>query len=254
MQNKSSFIVLVFSVWILHSCYHKELQYSFTTSYGGVLSGSSEYYLAELKEFQNPKGISKFPDGGRSKMTKQLFGLYKTDTLANSTILVAKLGNVSGWPSRYSTRMEKNQEYIAIGIINVTTIDSVSGIYLYDLKKNTLQKYSSSSALPSISKYTSQLVYCIENRLIIEDYQTKTTLRSYLLNESPAFVNWKNENEIFLFYSKPFTVDILSLETGKIYKTDLDYITNYDQELNTTQLSKNIQFTQESLKEITKNY
>ena len=239
---------------MVSSCYHKELSYSFFPSYGGVTVGSSQYFLAQAREFQRPKGISTFPDGGMTKDVRCMFGLFKTDTITNSTILVARLGNTIGWPSRYATRITKNDSYIAFGIANVTKADSANGIYLYNLKKGIIERYSNQGALPSLLPQGSLLTYCIVNRLVVEDFSTKTLLYSYLLNFNPIFASWKSENEIYLFLSDPFRVKFLNISTGKITDSDLKYIRNYDQELDITQINKFFKGNTQISKELLDNY
>jgi hypothetical protein len=46
-----------------------------------------------------------------------------------------------------------------------------------------------------------------------------------------VYITWENENETLLFYSDPFRVMTLDLQTGMINSSDLKYIANYDQEL-----------------------
>jgi len=93
--NSKRLIPIIF-LSILYSCYHKELNYSFDTSYGGVVVGSSYYYLANVSEFRRPKSIRKLPDGGIPKGVRHLFGLFKTDSLSSSTVLITRLGDIDG--------------------------------------------------------------------------------------------------------------------------------------------------------------
>lgn len=239
----------------LSSCYHRKLNYSFEPSYGGVISGSTCYYLAQVREFQMPKGISTLPDGGISRDVRQLFGLFKTDTLSNSTVLITRLGNVMGWPSRYSTRLERNNSLIAIGIENITQPDSVSGIYLYNLKSGKLIKYSKEVGLPALSKGSSLIAYCIKNRLVVEDYSTKTKLFSYLLNFVPVFITWENDNEINIYFSDPFRVMVLDINTGRVSESKRKYIKNYDQEIDINKLNRIFKGSVDQPKDILdKNY
>jgi hypothetical protein len=248
------FIIAIVLLTTLNSCFHKELNYSYEPSQGGVISGSSCFYLAQLREFQKPKGISTFPDGGMSRDVRQLFGLFKTDTLTSSTILVTRLGSVVGWPVRYSTRIEKNFYYIAIGIVNINFPDSINGIYLYSIKTGNLEKYSKEGALPSLTESGTLIAYCVKNRLVVDDCPTKTTLFSYLLNYEPVFVKWKNDKEILLFLSNPFRVNVLNISTGKTSETDLNYLKNYDQEIEITQINRILQPTSEKTKTLLDKY
>lgn len=233
---------------MLTSCYYRELHYSFETSHGGVKVDSSYYYLAQVREYRLPKGISRFPDGGVSREIRQLFGLFKTDSIEKTTVLVAKLNDLIGWPVRYSTRLEKNDSYIAIGIINVNLPDTINGIYLFSVKDGSLRKYSGEKSLPSISNQASRIAYCVGNKLVIDDYSSNTTLFSYLLNATPVFISWKNDREILLFYANPFHVKILNLDNGKVSPTDLKYIPNYNQELDATTINRLIRESNPDLK------
>ncbi|GEM_PF-1896410 len=250
MFNIIKNLFVLIALCTLSSCYHRELHYSFDTSYGGVISSSSCYYLANVREFKMPKGISTFPDGGVSKDVRYLFGLFKTDTLTNSTVLVAKLGKVVEWPSRYSTRLDKNSSHIAIGILNVTQADSICGIYLYNLKNNKLQRYSKESALPAFTRNGLLMAYCIKNKLVIDDYSSKNTLFSYLLNFVPEFVTWKSDNEIYLFLSNPFRVKVLNISTGVTTDTRLKFIKNFDQEIDINQINRKIKDSSKESKAI----
>jgi len=254
MLYKKNFFTTIVALCFLSSCYHKELHYSFDASYGGVNAGTSCYYLAQINEFQLPKGISNFSDGRISRDVRQLFGLFKTDTLTNSTILVSRIGGVTGWPSGYSTRLDKKDSYIAIGIVNTTQPDSINGIYLYNIKSSKLEKYSKESAFPSLSQNGSLMVYCIINRLVIDNYSSKTTLFSYLLNFEPVFVTWKSDDELYLFLSNPFSVKVLNISTGKTSDSDLKYIKNLDQEVNVTQINRIFKSEQEQLKILLDKY
>jgi len=238
MFNNSKILAAIIFLSIFYSCYHKELNYSFNSSSGGVVEGTSFYYLANVREFQLPKGIRRCSDGGMSRNIRLLFGLFKTDTLTNSTILVTRLGEVVGWPSKYSTRLDKKGSSIAIGIVNVTQPDSINGIYLYSLKRDQLEKYSRAGAFPSLSSNGTQIAYCIKNKLVIDDFTSKTTLFSYLLNFDPVFVTWKSDIEIYLFLSNPFRVKVLNFSTGKTSDTGLKYIKNYDQEVDAEKINK----------------
>ena len=235
---------------LLGSCYHKEINYSFTTSYGGVVVGSSYYYLAQIREYKMPKGISRFPDGGMSKELRQQFGIYKTDSIDKSTMLVAQMNDVQGWPVRFSSRIEKNNELIAIGLKNINLADSVDGIYFLNLKNGKFERYNHEKALPSLSPLKSEIAYCIGNKLCIDDFETHTALFCYVLNSEPVFVTWKNESEILLYFSNPFNVKILDINDGKVRQTDLKYISNFGQELNATQINNLIRESKPDLKKI----
>jgi len=248
MFNNRKIFAAIFSLSILSSCYHKELKYSFETSYGGVSVGPSYYYLAQVREFMLPNWISRLPDGGRSKEIRQLFGLFLTDSMDQTTVLVAKLNDVVGWKARFATRLDYNQSIIAIGIKNVNFPDSVDGVYLYNLKSKVLKRYNKEKALPALSPVKSEIAYCIGNKLCIDDYSTNTSLYSYLLNSEPVFISWKSEKEILLFYSDPFHVKVLNLENGRVLPSDLKYIPNYNQNLDATTLNKMIKKSNPDLK------
>ena len=122
--------------------------------------------------------------------------------------------------------------------MNLTQADSISSIYLYNLKRDKIEKYSREGALPALSKNGTFMAYCIKNRLVVDDYSSKTKLFSYLLNFDPVFVTWKSEKEIYLFLSNPFSVKVLDFTTGKTYDTDLKFIENFDQEVDIEKISK----------------
>jgi hypothetical protein len=253
LYNSKNFLALIF-LCLLSSCYHKELQYSVDPSYGGAVAGSSCYYLANIREFRMPKGISTIPDGGSAKEVRHLFGLFKTDTLTNSTILVTRIGEVVGWPSRYSSRLEKSSSYIAIGIINVTMPDSISGVYLLNLKTEKLEKYLKEGALPALSKSGTLVLYCHHNKLVVEDYLTRNKLFSYFLNFEPVFVTWKSENEIYLFISNPFRVKVLNISTGVTSNTGERFIKNFDQQVGIHEIHNFMKSSPEDLKELLDKY
>jgi len=221
---------------LLTSCYTRELYYSFEPSSGGVTAGESYYYLAQVREYRMPKGISRFPDGGMSKETRQVFGLFRTDSIQNKTFLIYTMPNIYGWPVRYSTRFDKNESFIVFGISNVSYPDSLDGIYLFNLKSNVVKKFSSNKALPTISDL-GQIAYCVENKLSIDDIDG-TNLFSYILNEKPVFVDWKNTGEIYIFNSNPFRVQVIVLSTGKTTLTNNDYLSNYGQGIKKSDIIK----------------
>ncbi len=235
---------------LLSSCYTRELYYSFEPSHGGVTVGSSYYYLAQVRESRMPKGISRFPDGGMSKETRQVFGLFRTDSLANTTQLVYQMPDIIGWPVRYSTRIDKNDSFVVFGIANVSFADSLDGIYLYNLKSNTLRRYSKSKALPSISEFN-QIAYCVDNKLSVDDIDG-TQLFSYILNSKPVYVDWKTDDEIYIYFSNPNSVQMIKLSTGKTTNTDLNYISNYAQEKSKGQILRVIKSSNPDLKELLK--
>jgi hypothetical protein len=240
--------IILLAITMIPSCYQKELFYSFDTSYGGVIVGSSCYYLAQVREYKSPKGISRFPDGGQSKEIRQLFGLFKTDSMSKSTIMVTRLPEIHGWPSRYATRMEKKGSYIVIGIINVTLPDSINGIYIYDLKKDEIRKYCEKKALPSISQDGTQIAYCYDNKLMIDDFPTHTSLASFHITPEPVFLTWKSKEEILLFFSDPFRVMVINVISGNITASDLKYIPNYGQDANATDIKNFVKQTSPDLK------
>lgn len=235
---------------LLSSCYTRELYYSFEPSHGGVTVGSSYYYLAQVRESRMPKGISRFPDGGMSKETRQVFGLFRTDSLANTTQLVYQMPDIIGWPVRYSTRIDKNDSFVVFGIANVSFADSLDGIYLYNLKSNTLRRYSKSKALPSISEFN-QIAYCVDNKLSVDDIDG-TQLFSYILNSKPVYVDWNTDDDIYIYFSNPNAVQMIKLSTGKTTNTDLNYISNYAQEKSKGQILRVIKSSNPDLKELLK--
>ncbi|OFY64587.1 MAG: hypothetical protein A2V64_04805 [Bacteroidetes bacterium RBG_13_43_22] len=228
--------IILFSFILLGSCYHKEPLYSFNISSGGVMIGSSCYYLAQVREYRNPKGISRFPDGGQTKEIRQLFGLFRTDTIHNTTVLATRFGDVHGWPVRYKTRLDKNDSLISIGIVNINLADSVNGIYLYNFDSGKTLKYSAAKALPSLSKTGTQIAYCNNKTVLVEDYSSNTSTARYLLETEPVFIDWEIENGILLFCSDPFRVMKLDLRTGTVSSSDMKYIANYSQELGVTEI------------------
>lgn len=253
LYNRFLYLAIVI-LSTLTSCYHRELVYSFDTSHGGVTYGGSYYYLAQAREYQLPKGISRFPDGGVPRDIRIMFGLYKTDTISKSTTLVSQLSNPTGWPSRYSTRLDKNSECIAIGIVNATLTDSLCGIYLYDFKSGKLNRYSKVSGLPALCSTGNQMAYCVMNKLVVDDYPSKTTLYSYLLNTAPVFVTWKSNNEICIYFFNPKVVKILNTSTGKNPSSDLKYRPNYDQEIDISQINKLLKGNPDLAKEMLDKY
>lgn len=109
----SLFIVLCL---LLSSCYTRETcTIPLSLSHGGVVVGFSYYYLAQVREFRKPKLLgAALPDGGMSKETRQVFGLFRTDSLANTTQLVYQMPDIYGWPVRYSTRIDKNDSFYSV--------------------------------------------------------------------------------------------------------------------------------------------
>ena len=247
------FILAVVIILMLNSCYYRELVYSFNRSSGGVYAGSSCYYLAQVKEYRNPKGISRFPDGGQIKVIRQLFGLFRTDTISNTTEIAAILGDVKGWPSRYKTRLEENGTVIAIGIENISFPDSVNGIYLYNLESGRILKYSGEGDIPTLSRIGTRIAYCNDSIVFIEDYSDKSLIVRYPLDIDPVFITWGNKNEILLFCYDPFLVLKLDLKTGYINQSESQYIRNYNQELNATQIRKIVERSPPNLKSFLDN-
>lgn len=237
--------MFVFGI-LLTSCYTRELYYSFEPSHGGVTVGTSYYYLAQIREHRMPKGISRFPDGGMSKETRQVFGLFCTDSVANKTTLVFQMSNIYGWPVRYSTRFDKNETFIVFGISNVSFPDSIDGIYLFSLKNSDLRRFSNSKALPSISEIN-QIAYCVENKLSIDDLDG-TNLFSYILNDKPVFVDWKDSDEIYVFNTNPIRVHIINISLGKTILTDKEYPRNYGQENSKSDILRVVKTTNPDLK------
>lgn len=212
--------------------------------------GSSCYYLAQVREYRNPKGISRFPDGGMSKEIRQLFGLFKTDTISKSTLLVARLGDVNGWPVRYKSRLEENGKDIAIGIININLPDSINGIYLYNLNSGRIIKYSDAEALPALLKTGTKIAFCNNKTMSVEDYYDKTLVNSYPVDIEPVYISWGNENRILLFCYDPFRVMELDLESGTVLSSATEYISNYNQEVRATEISDMVEKTSPDLKNL----
>ena len=252
MKSKIGILVVI-NMLMLSSCYYREQVYSFNRSTGGVYAGSSCYYLARVREYRNPKGISRFPDGGQVKELRQLFGLFSTDTLSNRTEVAAILADVKGWPSRYKSRLEKNGTDIAIGIVNISFPDSVNGIYLYNLESGRILKYSGDGDMPTLSKTGTRIAYCRDKVLLVEDYSDKTLINSYSLDTVPVFLSWEDENKILLFCSDPFRVMVLDLKNDALNKSGMDYIPNYDQEVGATEIRKIIERSSPDLKKILDN-
>lgn len=246
-MKKLYFLSVVLGL-LLSSCYTRELYYSFEPAHGGVVVGSSYYYLAQVREYRLPKGISRFPDGGMSKETRQVFGLFITDSVMNQTFLVHKMDDIFGWPSRYETRIDRNDSFIICAIANVNFPDSLDGIYLLHLKNNNFKKYSNLKVLASISDFN-QIAYCLDNKLSVDDIDG-TQLFSYVLNSKPVFVDWKTDDEILIYFSNPFSVQTIRLSTGKTTNTDLDYVSNYAQEKTKSQILKLIGKSNPDLKDL----
>lgn len=239
------FLFIMFGI-LFSSCYTRELYYSFEPSHGGVVVGSSYYYLAQVREFRKPKGISRFPDGGMSREERQIFGLFRTDSVENKTHLVYRMDDICCWPARFSTRMDKNESYIVFGIINVNFPDSLDGIYLYNISSKTLKRYSQIKSLPAISG-NNRIAFCVENKLTVNDLDG-IQLFSYILNAKPVYITWNDGDEIFIYFSEPFMVQKIKLSTGKTTTIEKEYLPNYAQERTKTQILKVIRDSNPDLK------
>jgi hypothetical protein len=237
MKAKIWILILILTM-ILSSCYYRELVYSFNRSGGGVYEDNSCYYLAQVKEFRRPKGISRFPDGGTIKELRQLFGFFRTDTLADSTEVVAVIRDLRGWPSRFKTRIENNGTDITIGIANISFPDSVNGIYFYNLKSERFYKYSEKGVFPTLSKTGTRIAYCKDTILSVENYSDRSLISTYTLDTEPVYICWEDENIILLFCSDPFRVMELDLNSGKVNSTDMEYIRNYNQEAGIMEINR----------------
>lgn len=251
MKSRTGYLIIVIiSSSILNSCYYRQPIYSFEQSSGGVLSGSSCYYLAQVKEYRNPKGISRFPDGGQTKEIRQLFGLFKTDSISGITVLEARLGDVYGWPVRFKTRLEKNNSDIAIGIVNINQPDSVNGIYLFNIDSGKILKYSDEEALPALAITGSRIAYCSNKILSVEDYSSKAPAATYPVEITPVFISWSGEQEILLFCSEPFRVLKLNLLTGRVDSSEVNYLANYKQELGAAEIHDMVKMTSSDLRRL----
>lgn len=231
-------ILILILMMILSSCYYREVVYSFNRSRGGVYEDNTCYYLAQVKEFRRPKGISRFPDGGTIKELRQLFGFFMTDTLADSTEVLAVMNDLSGWPSRYKTRLENNGTDIVIGIADISSPDPVNGIYFYNLNSGRFYKYSGEGVFPTLAKTGTRIAYCKDTILSVEDYSDKSLIDTYTLDTEPVYICWEDENRILLFCSDPFRVLELNLNSGKINSTELEYIKNYNQEVGIMEINR----------------
>jgi hypothetical protein len=241
-------------ILVLSSCHSIKPEFSFKVSSGGIMIGSSCYYLAQIREYRNPKGISRFPDGGQTKELRQLFGLFRTDTTDHCTVLAARFGDVSGWPVRYKTRLEKNGSDIAIGIVNINFPDSVDGIYLYSYKTGEIHKYSDVKALPALFKTDSLIAYCSGKTLSVEDYRDKKREEVFQLDVDPVFISWRDEGILLLFCSDPFRVMEFNLKTGTAVSSDLKYVTNYNQEVGASEISRIVKRASPDLRRILDSY
>ena len=235
------------------SCYNKTVEYSIETSYGGTVSGPFYYYMAEIKEYRSPKGISRFPDGGMSKILRKQFGIYRTDTINLKTSTVALFPQVSGWPSGYTTRMDSNDSCIVVGIYNLTAPDATDGIYLISTENGAIRKYNNLRAFPAFSPVQSEMAYCIGNNLIIDNYEKDSTILSFKLKSEPVFIEWNSENLILLFCSEPFRTEEIDIKHGMIRDSKLKYVSNYAQELDAGQIRKMIKISKPDFKEMLDN-
>ncbi len=198
----------------LASCYQKEVCYSFTPLKGGVRVEGSVYYLAQAREYR----LSKFPSG-IAKEQRQVFGLFRTDTAERSTTVAAQLADICAFESCYKSHLEHGDSFIAFGVYNVAYPDSVDGVYLFNLKRNSLTRITRAKSLPSMLPNGSLIAYFSGNRLIIDEVATRTTLVSYLLTRAPDLVSWKDAKTLLLCYPDAQTVQTLNLETGRIADT-----------------------------------
>lgn len=207
-------LVLLVLFLSLASCYQKEVCYSFTPSKGGVRVEGSVYYLAQAREYRQ----SKFPPG-IAKELRQVFGLFRTDTAEHSTTVVAQLVDICAFEPCYKSHLEHGDSYIAFGVYNVAYPDSVDGVYLFNLKRNSLTRIARAKSLPTMLPNGSLIAYFSGNRLIIDEVATRTTLVSYLLTSAPDFVSWKDAKTLLLCYPGTHPVQTLNLETGRIANT-----------------------------------
>jgi hypothetical protein len=132
--------------------------------------------------------------------------------------------------------------------------DSISGVYLLNLKTEKFEKYAKEGALPALSKNGSLILYCYHNKLVVEDYITRNKLFSYFLNFEPVFVTWKSENEIYLFISNPFRVKVLNISTGVTSNTGERFIKNFDQQVGIQKINNFLKSSPEDLKELLDKY
>jgi hypothetical protein len=210
-------LILLVLFLSLAACYHKEVCYSFTPSNGGVRVEGSVYYLAQAREYR----LSKFPSG-IAKELRQVFGLFRTDTANCTTTIAARLVDICAFESCYKSHLEHGDSFIAFGVYNVAYPDSVDGVYLFNLKRNSLTRVARVKSLPTMLPNGSLIAYFSGNRLIIDEVATRTTLLSYLLTSTPDFVSWKDAKTLLLCYPGAQAVLTLNLETGRIADTGLN--------------------------------
>jgi hypothetical protein len=227
--------ILLLILMILPSCYQKEIHTSFKPSDGGAMEGTNLYFLAQAREYRLPKGISRFPDGGRARELRQVFGLYVTDTLSGSTGLLYRLPDIQRWPAGYSTRLEAKSGLVVFGIrelsppsVTGTPAYAGNGIYLHTPATGVTGKITVTPALPTLANGGGAIAW-FENDTLTTLERSTGQYSVFPVKANPAFIRWENP-EYLLFYRRDTAQTLVfSFKDSELRTSQEPYLTHYGQ-------------------------
>ncbi|HSH52634.1 MAG TPA: hypothetical protein VK982_12995 [Bacteroidales bacterium] len=219
-------------LFLLTGCYSGHLMLIPNYSPGVYTNQRTIIFYYSLQASHPPKGISRFPDGGRHKKIYKNFSLYEFDTINKKIHQIHDFGKMtsSSWHSHLS--LENNKLLFSIipvmGRQWLTEPDTESekfnnprvGFYLYDLKTKEIKQLPYDGYDPILSPDLQQVIYKQRTgdtvsiwHLQLETRENKQiVLVDSIFVFSPLF--WTNNNQPGIYIkNKPYSIN---LETGKI--------------------------------------
>ena len=180
LKNYLFLVILIIIVFLFNSCYEDYIIIETTYPAQELIDSNYIVFIHEMQASQPPKGISRFPDGGRHKIIYKNTTLYFYNLIDKTISEITFFGNlpykswyydISGSDNKifYSIKPRMGWEWRIKNSSNpdkyINLKKQLDGIFLYDLKNDENTRIVNSGSNPVISADRNTILYMKEDSL-----------------------------------------------------------------------------------------
>ena len=240
---------LMFLSFTLTGCYEEYINIFVEFTPGIYNQSKTEIAFYQfLSAGKPPKGISRFPDGGTHDLLFKEVTLYRYNIEAGSLNRVFQFGslpsNAGFWREKiswqensiaFSITPNSSWEWILGQSTNARFIpfhEKYSGIFLYDIEKNSTDRISNKGFEPALSPNGNQVVYLVSDSTTRELWKQDLSSGTEQLlaglpfaDEYPPNLYWENDIEVLLSSGQAFST--FNLESQSLSILDVAPVMNF---------------------------
>ncbi len=218
----------------IFSCYEKELTRAVHYSTGRWDSSGREFiFLRWERDFHQPKGAARFPDGGIPKYVRdeKFICVFSRDT---GEVRVA--ARASGIPRGYppSARFSRKGDMAAYKIWSADVKEnSANPVVLINMKSGETREFLSAGEKPELSPDAIRIATVKNNTVWIMNIDGTGGHAAFEPGEPELiFMMWNKADEMDLYLREQgkFVVYTLDLKKGELRRSGKPYLENYGNE------------------------